>query len=145
MAQRIQPRPTVETRPIRRESLVNWHVYVEGGGNHDRTLTECRRGFQLFFKKVVIGPMPRITACGGRDKAYKRFCGNLSGALLLVDSEGPIGSERVWDYLKTRDGWEKPAGATEDQAHLMVQIMESWFLADKDTVTKYYGSGFRAE
>jgi hypothetical protein len=34
--------------------------------------------------------------------------------------------------------------ATEDQAHLMVQCMEAWILADRESVVKYYGQGFIA-
>jgi len=30
----------------------------------------------------------------------------------------------------------------DEQAHLMVQVMESWFLADQDTLSSYYGQGF---
>jgi hypothetical protein len=29
-----------------------------------------------------------------------------------------------------------------DQAHLMVQAMESWFLADQQALADYYGQGF---
>jgi hypothetical protein len=50
-------------------------VYVEGGGDHNKTLdSECRRGFSEFFRKGgLAGRMPRVVACGGRQQAYDAF------------------------------------------------------------------------
>jgi len=31
----------------------------------------------------------------------------------------------------------------EEQVHLMVECMESWFLADRGRLREYYGEGFR--
>ena len=66
-------------------------------------------------------------------------------AMLLVDSEAPVTSQGPWQHLKVRDGWERPDGATDEQCHLMVQVMESWFLADADTLSSFYGQGFRRQ
>jgi len=60
----------------------------------------------------------------------------------LVDSEGPVEPHvSPWDYLRVneRDKWERPRNAEEDQAHLMVQCMEAWFMADREAVVKYFG------
>lgn len=66
-----------------------------------------------------------------------------SFVLLLVDSEDAVApGTDPWVHLKGRDGWEKPAGATDDHAHLMVQCTESWFLADRNVLVEYYGQGF---
>ena len=63
--------------------------------------------------------------------------------MLLVDSEGPVPKRRgTWSHLKACDHWGKPRGATDDDAHLMVQCMEAWFLADKDALASYFGSGY---
>ena len=111
---------------------------------------ECRKGFNEFIEKAgLTGSMPRIVACGGRQDAYDRFktahaSGN-SDAVLLVDSEGPVSPSGSWQHLKSRDGWDRPAGTTDDQCHLMVQVMESWFLADKDALSSFYGQGFRPQ
>jgi len=124
-------------------------VFLEGGGDQQRTLTECRKGFRLLFQKIVPeGRQPRLVACGGRKQAYDRFCGALSATdagdpVLLVDSEAPV-TGGVWDHLRNRDGWAKPQGTTENHVHLMVQCMETWFLADKEFLAKYYGQGFNA-
>ncbi len=125
-------------------------VYVEGGGETKALRTECRRGFSKFFEKAGLkGSMPRISACGGRQQAYDDFCHALNRGgsdrfvVLLVDSEGPVTQgSGPWTHLKRRDNWDKPTSATDDNAHLMVQCMESWFLADKDTLVQYFGSGF---
>ncbi|MCH8311968.1 MAG: DUF4276 family protein [Nitrospinae bacterium] len=122
-------------------------IYVEGGGDRKDTKAKCRRGFAVFFKKIFPErKQPKITACGGRTKAFRSFCiatrqnpENIN--ILLVDSEEPV-SKRPWEHLKDKDNWDRPDEATDDSAHLMVQCMESWFLADKDVLAEYYGQGF---
>jgi hypothetical protein len=96
----------------------------------------------------VLGsrPKPRIVACGSRDEAYKDFCRSLNDAqvfpVLLVDSEGPVQLHQTASvHLLQRDGWKN---LPDGQVHLMVQCMESWFLADKGALGGYYGQGFRA-
>ena len=127
-------------------------IYVEGGasGGLDR---ECRRGFGLFLEKTGLkGRMPRIIACGSRDRAYDKFCTAQEQAstdefiVLLVDSEeGVEGDSGPWAFLKRRDNnWNRPDGTSDDNAHLMVQCMEAWFLADRDTLAQFFGDGFRA-
>ena len=125
-------------------------VYVEGGGDSKALRTECRKGFRQFFEKTGLkGRMPTISACGSRGKAYGDFCHARKRVksdkfiALLVDSEGPVaeGSD-AWSHLKARDKWDRPEGATVDSAHLMVQCMEAWFLADKDALAEFFGVGF---
>ena len=122
-------------------------IYVEGGGDSQALRTACRKGFAKFVERAGLkGRMPRIVACGGRQKAYDDFATALDTRngfpMLLVDSEEPVTSESPWDHLRNLDRWTRPNGATKDQCHLMVQIMESWFLADKPTLTTFYGQGF---
>lgn len=125
------------------------HIYVEGGGDQNLTLTKCRRGFSQFFQKTMPSNcQPKIIACGSRVQAYKRFCTALQQysdvfCVLLVDSEAPVAdNQNSWTHLKQRDDWDCPFSANNDNAHLMVQCMESWFLADKDTLAEFYGQGF---
>ena len=125
-------------------------VYVEGGGDGRELGARCREGFSAFFDKAgLTGRMPRIVACGGRQKTYDKFCSALTNAaenefiVLLVDSEDPVATgSGPWAHLKNRDQWERPAGAADDNAHLMAQCMEAWFFADKDSLAKYFGAGF---
>lgn len=54
----------------------------------------------------------------------------------------PNGNWQPWAHLQVRDGWQKPATATDEDCHLMTQCMESWFLADWQTVQAFFGQGF---
>jgi hypothetical protein len=124
-------------------------VYVEGGGRQRKTLDDCRRGFGQLFEKVVReGNLPRVIACGDRASTFRDFRTDLTQGkegflILLVDSEGPVDANQAsWAYLKRRDRWRRPYQARDDQAHLMVQCMESWFLADHEALSKYYEQGF---
>lgn len=126
-------------------------VYVEGGGDykHTDTATACRSGFRQLFEKLGL-PARRLSviACGSRGQTFKDFRTAVRQeaadfVILLVDSEGPLeGAVSSWAHLAVRDKWRPPAITTEDQAHLMVQCMEAWFLADKDVLGHFYGQGF---
>ena len=131
---------------------MNVKIYVEGGGDSGELKGRCREGFKAFFQKTDLGgQMPKVIACGSRTKAFDKFRSALSAAsdndfiVLLVDSEAPVARNTgPWLHLKNRvgDEWEKPADATDDNAHLMVQCMEAWFLADKEALAEYFGGGF---
>ena len=133
------------------QSVVSVRVYVEGGSS-GKLESQCRKGFSEFFRKAGFsGHMPKIIACGSRNNALKKFCTPLSQAnseeirLLLVDSEDPVcPSHTPWQHLSYRDQWEQPRGTQEEHAHLMVQCMESWFLADVATLERFFGSGFKS-
>ena len=126
-------------------------VYVEGGGDGRKLRARCREGFSSLFGKANLPErMLKIIACGGRQSAYDRFCAALRSSnkqefiVLLVDSEDAVvGGAGPWRHLRKHDGWDKPEEATDDNAHLMVQCMESWFLADKDGLEAFFGHGFR--
>ena len=126
-------------------------IFIEGAGKTKKHRTECRKGFRLFFENARLsGTMPALTACGSRSAAYKDFCTALKNRkkdtlpLLLVDSEFPFsGTSHQWTHLKKHDGWEKPVHATDAHTFLMVECMESWFLADRDCLRTYFGQGFR--
>lgn len=122
-------------------------VYVEGGGNTRALKSKCREGFREFFLKAGLkGRMPRIVASGPRKDAYDDFCTTLEQnksstfIMLLVDSEAEVAhGDSAWEHLKKRDNWEKPKSVEDDNAHLMVQCMEAWFIADRDALKNYFG------
>lgn len=127
-------------------------VYVEGGGDykHTDTATACRRAFGQLFEKLSL-PARRISviACGSRNQTFKDFRTavlqqSADFIILLVDSEGPVGAPNAWAHLHARDRWQLLKGTSADQAHLMVQCMEAWFLADRDALTEFYGPEFLA-
>ena len=63
--------------------------------------------------------------------------------LLLVGNEDPVKPDSTnWEYLRVHDGWVWPDGADEDQAFLMVHVMEPWFVADREALRRYFGSEF---
>jgi hypothetical protein len=126
-------------------------LYVEGGGSRakSQTATACRKAFHIFLGKVLGDrPKPRIVASGSRDEAYHDFCRSVNSdadtlAVLLVDSEDPIlGGGTAIAHLRDREKhWTGPM--PEEQIHLMVQCMETWFLADKTALAQYYGKEFK--
>lgn len=128
---------------------MNSKLYVEGGGDSKALKTACRKGFRSFLEKAgLTGRLPRIVAGGSRRNAFERFKtahdhGN-GTVLLLVDAEGPVTADGVWQQLQARDGWQRPNGATDEQCHLMVEVMESWFLADREALEAFYGQGYRS-
>ncbi len=126
-------------------------LFVEGGGDSDALKTECRQAFTKLLERAgVKGRMPRVVACGARRNAFEQFCTALEGkgdlAILLVDAESAVTHKSPWDHVATREGdkWVRPKGATEEQLHLMVECMESWFLADPRALAAFYGRGFHA-
>jgi len=55
--------------------------------------------------------------------------------ILILDAEGPDDG-RLFDKLSI-------SGASRESVFFMVQIMESWFLADVAALKSYYGEGFK--
>ena len=127
-------------------------VYVEGGGDSNQLRRQCRNGFREFFSKAGLeGHMPRVVACGSRQRAYDQFCTAINEAeadsfiVLLVDSETAVAaSDSPWEHLRKRDKWAQPSAAEDDSAQLMVQCMEAWFVADRQSLGAYFGKDFKA-
>jgi len=127
-------------------------IYLEGGGDSKDTKAAIRRGFSKF-----LGPLRdqareqrlgwRIVACGPRSAAFDGFLTALkihpdAFNVLLVDAEGPVDSTLTrWEHLRSRDGWDTPPLADE-HCHLIVQMVEAWFVADLDALRAFYGQGF---
>jgi len=128
-------------------------LYIEGGGDSQKTKSLIRQGFSQFFKKLVNEAKTKkikwnITICGTRNHAFRDFENALKSHpdafnILLVDAEAPVTKNSPWEHLKFRDNWDKPAGVDDDNCHLMVQTMEAWFIADIETLRKFYGQGFK--
>jgi hypothetical protein len=123
-------------------------IFVEGGQGSSKNA--CRQAFRIFFEKVIARRSFRVIASGDRGSAFKDFSLALRQNpqdfnILLVDSEDAV-EGTPWRHLAARqgDGWVRPATANDDQAHLMVRVMESWFLADRQVLAAYYGHGFNA-
>ncbi len=95
--------------------------------------------------------MPSVIPCGSREKAYHKFRTAIGEAkaddfiVLLVDSEASVAAnDSPWEHLKKHDNWTQPSTATDDSAQLMVQCMEAWFVADRQSLSSYFGQDFKA-
>ncbi len=125
-------------------------LYVEGAAaRNDLMRQRCREAFSVFFQAARVTLRPRTVPCGGRQAAYDAFVNAVSTGkpdelpLLLVDSEDAIAVDlSKWQHLKRRDDWDRPDGVGDDQVFLMVQVMESWFLADRAALRHHFGSCF---
>jgi hypothetical protein len=129
---------------------VSIRIYVEGGGSSKTLRTACRKGFRSFIENAGIscrenGIQP--VACGPEHDAYDSFTTAHSTGeghpMLLVDSDEPV-TAGPWEHLYAKRRWRRPAGSSDEQCHLMVQVMESWFLADRGRLASYYGHAFNA-
>ncbi|MEG4342536.1 DUF4276 family protein [Microcoleus sp. A003_D6] len=128
-------------------------IYIEGGGDGKNTKSLLRQGFSSFFKELVqVARSNQIKwnmiVCGSRNNAFRDFKNALADypkafVILLVDSEAPVVKQSPWEHLKWRDNWDSPAGVDETHCYLMVQTMEAWFMADIDTLKRFYGQGFK--
>lgn len=129
-------------------------LYVEGGGDSTALKTACREGFTKFITKAGVQKRPRIVACGGRRNAFDSFCTAIAqgeAAMLLVDSEVVVADQHQygqtdqwlpWGHLRQCEGWDKPEAASDTDCHLMVEVMENWFLADHGALKSCFGQGF---
>jgi hypothetical protein len=131
---------------------VSAHLYIEGGESKEDQI-RCREGFRKLIGKLGFAAdkkMPRLTACGGRNSAFDDFKTAHSHSkkgdyiAMLIDSEGPVADgEKTWEHLKTRDNWDKPAGADDEQVLLMTTCMETWIVADRAALKAHYGHRFK--
>lgn len=126
---------------------MNKTIYLEGGGDSKELHTRCRKGFRKLIENCgFTGYMPRLVACGGRDSAFDDFKiahankSNSDYVAMLIDSEDPLTDSDAWEHLKERDGWNRPLDSEDDQVLFMTTCMETWIVADRDALTKHYGS-----
>lgn len=126
-------------------------IYIEGGGDGKNTKALIRKGFSTFFKDIIEVVRSKrikweIIICGSRNNAFNDFKKALEDypnafIILLVDAEAPV-NQSPWQHLKSFDNWNAPE-VDDTHCHLMVQAMESWFMADIEALKKFYGNGFK--
>lgn len=133
--------------------MVKAFIYVEGGaaGENSKELTiRCREGFSKLPDRMgFTGRKPRLVACGGRGAVYDRFVTGHSNQVadyvaMWIDSEEPMSSwDAAWEHLqkvKTVPKWARPEGAEDEPVLFMTTCMETWIVADRDTLAGHYGN-----
>ena len=122
-------------------------IFIEGGGSGKISDKVFKEDWTAFFTAAgLTGRMPKIVRGEGRSTTFRKFRTTRRRAnellLLLVDSEGPVASgHSAWQHLGSRpeDRWEQPPEAGDNSTYLMVQVMETWFLADRDALRRFFG------
>ena len=101
-------------------------------------------GFRQFFKELYgLGVNIDLAMC--KANAIADFVNNVkknpdSINILLTDSDGPYSADLLRS-VRQHDHWNTTiaAAVSDEHIHFMVQVMESWFLADRDTLRDFYG------
>lgn len=124
-------------------------IFIEGGstGPDSKLLSvRCREGFRKLFRNCGFARQPALKAGGSRNNTFKLFqtahqhANSDEYVGLLVDSEEPVNDiEKPWEHLN-RDNWSKPSSASDEQALLMTTCMETWIVADREALSRHYGS-----
>lgn len=127
-------------------------LYIEGdtkqkGKGNAITL---RQGFREFFQPLAedIKVPIDLKLLGSREIAIKIFLSELeynptSFSALLVDAEGEIDrKDTPKTHLQKISAKFDFKNVKDEQCHLMAQMMECWFLADKEKLAEFYGKGF---
>jgi hypothetical protein len=125
--------------------MVKIRIYVEGGGEGKNTKATFRQGMSQFLQNLT-GQKIDCIVCGTRNNAYRHFKNALKSNsdaihLLLVDSEDFVKVPSPKQHLIDRDHWEL-SEIDEENIHLMVQVMESWIIADIVALANFYGQKF---
>ncbi len=131
--------------------MVKIRLYIEGGGDSALQSTQFRQGWRIFFENAGLeGRMPAIIRGGGREDTYQDFKTAVARRksdelpLLLVDSEELVAENTTaWAHLKNRDGWDKPTESGNEDVYLMICCMETWFLADLESLRHHFGAEWR--
>ena len=125
-------------------------IYFEGDAS-------LRPGFNSFFADLRAAAWERrrirIRLVAGMGRVVRGFINALAEYpapdtlnVLLMDSEGPDNGQ-LRQQLERRSDWRPPRGSSvsDEQIHWMVQVMEAWFLADRDALRDYYGQQFNTQ
>jgi hypothetical protein len=134
------------------------HIYIEGGAKgQDRAASaDLRRGFSTFLTKSCPDIRARNiqlkTVIGGSTELTCKIFTQANEVtddkffILLVDSDIAVDeAEKSKTFLQNNPKLRKCdlSDVKENQCHLMVQVMEAWFLADVETLKSHFGKDFK--
>jgi Domain of unknown function (DUF4276) len=131
-------------------------IYIEGDKKSKNSNISLREGFSSFFSELKEKAKEKrikfdVILCGNTSETYKDFLLGVkyhqnSFVAFLIDSDDEIGkAETPKSFLQRQEkskNWDFE-NVEDNQCHLMVQIMESWFLADIETLKSFYGQNFK--
>lgn len=125
-------------------------IHAEGGGEGQLLDTLFRQAWAAFFRSAgLAGRMPRVVRGQGREQTIANFLKALQQPeagvlpLLLVDSEKAVPAGQSAAGFLRADTHVRLPQAADGQMFLMVQLMETWFLADRDLLRRYFGNELR--
>ena len=127
-------------------------IYMEGGGT-GKGAADLRRGINEFLGELNAAVRSKgwhwnLVLCGSRHEAYDTFNRARDRAreseiiVLLVDAEAPVKASTTVEHLQTQEDGLDFTGVPVEHVHLMVTTMETWIIADRTALKKYYGQGF---
>ncbi len=121
------------------------YLYFEGDSS-------LRQAVALFFQEIADicrGQRVHLRFVAGEGQTLRKYfsaCATYGdGAVFaLLDSEGPDDGQLA-ESRKARRDWpgNEPLGKHRDRIFWMVQVMESWYLADVSALEGFYGQLFR--
>lgn len=133
-------------------------IYIEGDKKSKNSNISLREGFSNFFNDLRDKAREKhirfdVILGGNSAETFKDFLRGVkshpnSFVTFLIDSDDEVSEEDTpKSFLQKQEkskNWEwKNVG--DEQCQLMVQIMESWFLADVETLQSYYGQKFNSK
>lgn len=119
---------------------IDVRIHIEGD-------PKLRPGFHQFFRQIYgKGANVRIVMCKSNTVAdfvssAKKFPN--AANVLLTDSDAPYDPSLI-QSIRQHDHWDANFNnrIPDERMQFMVQVMESWFLADRQALKSYYGSNF---
>ncbi len=127
-------------------------LYIEGDTKQKGkgNAIALRQGFREFFQPLAeeINVPIELKLLGSREFAIKIFLSETaynaeSFSALLVDAEGEVDEKDTpKTHLQKISAKFDFKNVEDNQCHLMAQMMESWFVADKERLAEFYGQGF---
>ena len=130
-------------------------IYIEGDTKQKGKFNtiSLREGFNHFFTELIEKAKAkniilRLIMCGSKYETFKDFLNAAksyqdSFVMFLLDSDAPLEeAETPKTFLQKQNPLWHLYEAEENQCHLMIQVMESWFFADKEKLAEFYGQGF---
>lgn len=103
-------------------------------------------GFRRFFDALYRAGVKVKLSTGGANavedfvSGVRKFPNAVN--ILLVDADGPHSPAAVQEVRRRINRYAPEIQVADDRLHFMVQVMESWFLADRAVLQAYYGQGF---